>query len=99
LGKAVSVINVDKDEVIKVLRFDSETGTPGYDSIANKIYVTLRSNNEVAEIDPLTGRAIGRYPVEGCGIPTARTNLAESGRSAAHGRASSRQNSTSCMLP
>jgi DNA-binding beta-propeller fold protein YncE len=99
LGKAVSVINVDKDEVIKVLRFDSETGTPGYDSIAKKIYVTLRSTNEVVEVDPSTDRVIRRYPVEGCGIPTAVTNLAESGRSAAHGRASSRQNSTSCMLP
>ncbi len=66
LGKAVSVINVDKDEVIKVLRFDSETGTPGYDSIAKRIYVTLRSTNEVAEIDPLTDRVTGRYPVEGC---------------------------------
>jgi hypothetical protein len=66
LGKAVSVINVDKDEVTKVLRFDSETGTPGYDSIAMRIYVTLRSTNEVAEIDPLTDSVIGRYPVEGC---------------------------------
>jgi DNA-binding beta-propeller fold protein YncE len=55
-------------EVIKVLRFDSETSTPGYDSIAKKIYVTLRSTNEVAEIDPSTDRAIGRYPVEGCGF-------------------------------
>src|SRR5882757_4627702 len=68
LGKAVSVINVDKDEVIKVLRFDSETGTPGYDSIAKRIYVTLRSTNEVAEIDPLTDRVTGRYPVERCGF-------------------------------
>jgi hypothetical protein len=67
LGKAVSVINVDKDEVIKVLRFDSETGTPGYDSIAKKIYVTLRSTNEVVEVDLSTDRVIRRYPVEGCG--------------------------------
>jgi hypothetical protein len=28
--------------------------------------VTLRSANEVAEIDPSTDRVIGRYPVEGC---------------------------------
>jgi len=66
LGKAVSVIDVDKDEIVKVLRFDSETGTPGYDAIVTRIYVTLRSTNEVAEIDTLTDRVNGRYPVEGC---------------------------------
>ena len=53
LGKAVSVINVDKDEIVKILRFDSETGTPGYDAVATRIYVTLRSTNEVAEISTL----------------------------------------------
>src|SRR5436189_125750 len=66
LGKAVSVMDVDKDEIVKVLRFDSETGTPGYDAVAKRIYVTLRSTNEVAEIDPSTDRVIGRYPVDGC---------------------------------
>jgi DNA-binding beta-propeller fold protein YncE len=59
LGKAITVINVDKDEVIKVLRFDSETCTPGYDSMAKRIFITLGSTNEVAEIDPLTDRVIG----------------------------------------
>ena len=52
LGKAVSVVDVNKDEIVKVLRFNSETGTPGYDAVAKKVYVTLRSTNEVAEIDP-----------------------------------------------
>lgn len=66
LGKAVSVMAVDKDAVVKVLRFDSETGTPGYDATAKKIWVTLRSTNEIAEIDPITDELIGRYPVEGC---------------------------------
>ena len=28
--------------------------------------MTLRSNNEVAEIDPTTDRVIGQFPVEGC---------------------------------
>ncbi len=39
LGRAVSIIDVDKDEIVKVLRFNSETGTPGYDAVAKKIYV------------------------------------------------------------
>ena len=58
LGRAVSIIDVDKDEIVKVLRFNSEAGTPGYDA--------LRSTNEVAEIDASTDRMIDRYPVEGC---------------------------------
>jgi DNA-binding beta-propeller fold protein YncE len=66
LGKAVSVIDVDKDEIVKFLRFDSETGTLGYDAVAKRIYVTLRSTNEVAEIDLSTDRVIGRHPVDGC---------------------------------
>jgi hypothetical protein len=44
LGKAVSV-DVDKDEIVLVLRFNSETGTPGYDAMAKKIYVTRPSRN------------------------------------------------------
>ena len=48
------------------MRFHSETCTPGYEARTNRIYVTLRSTNEVAEIGPLTHRLIGRYPVEGC---------------------------------
>lgn len=66
LAKAVSVIDVEKDEIVKILRFDSETGTPGYDSVAKRMYVSLRSTNEVAEIDPATDRIVGKYPVEGC---------------------------------
>src|SRR5205085_5402897 len=66
LGKAVSVVDIDKDDIIKVLRFNSETGTPGYDSVRKKIYVTLRSTNQVAEVDASTDRITGQYPVEGC---------------------------------
>lgn len=36
LGKAVTVVDTDKDEVIKTLRFDSEMGMPQYDPVAKK---------------------------------------------------------------
>jgi DNA-binding beta-propeller fold protein YncE len=38
---------------------------PQYDSAARKVYVNLRSLNQVAEIDPATDTVAGRYPVEG----------------------------------
>jgi DNA-binding beta-propeller fold protein YncE len=66
LGKAVAVINVDKDEIVKTLTFNSETGMPQYDSMSKKVYVNLRNANEVAEIDPSNDVVLGRYPVAGC---------------------------------
>jgi hypothetical protein len=48
----VAVVDVQKDEIVKTLKFDSETGMPQYDSVARKVYVNLRNTNEVAEIDP-----------------------------------------------
>lgn len=39
---------------------------PQYDSAAKKIYVNLRSTNEVAEIDPATDTVLGKYSVPGC---------------------------------
>src|SRR5207248_1577162 len=66
LGKAVAVVDVDKDNIVKTLRFDSETGMPQYDSVAHRVYVNLRSTNEVAEIDPSTDTVVGDYSVQGC---------------------------------
>jgi len=66
LGKAVAVVDVQKDEIVKTLRFESETGMPQYDSVARKVYVNLRNTNEVTEIDPANDSILGKYPVEGC---------------------------------
>jgi DNA-binding beta-propeller fold protein YncE len=66
LGKAVAIVDVDKDEIVKTLEFKSETGMPQYDSVARKVYVNLRNTNEIAEIDPATDTVLGSYPVEGC---------------------------------
>src|SRR5215471_6306084 len=65
-GKAVAIVDVAKDEIVKTLTFDSATGMPQYDSTARRIYVNLRSVNEIAEIDPDKDTVVGRYPVEGC---------------------------------
>jgi len=45
---------------------ESETGMPQYDSVAGKVYVNLRTTNEIAAINPATDTVVGKYPVEGC---------------------------------
>ncbi|PYV52943.1 MAG: hypothetical protein DMG91_18235 [Acidobacteria bacterium] len=37
LGKALAIVDVNKDEIIKTLDFKSETGMPQYDSVAPKV--------------------------------------------------------------
>ena len=66
LGKAVAVVDVTKDEIVKTIEFDSETGMPQYDSSARKVYVSLRNANEIAEIDPATDTVLRKYFVDGC---------------------------------
>src|SRR5215470_10538767 len=41
LGKAVAVVDVQKDEIVKAIEFKSETGMPQYDSVGRKVYVNL----------------------------------------------------------
>src|SRR5437879_13652565 len=65
-AKAESVIDVTTDTIVKVLRFDSETGVPLYDPVARKIYVNLQDQNTLAVIDPATDTVLGRDRLDGC---------------------------------
>src|SRR5438046_9338095 len=65
-GKAEAIVDVTKDEIIKTLHFDSETGMPQYDPVARKVYVNLQDQNIFAVIDPATDEVVGRYPVGKC---------------------------------
>ena len=59
-------MDVTKDEIVKTLHFDSETGMPQYDPVARKVYVNLQDQNIFAVIDPATDTVVGRYPVGRC---------------------------------
>jgi len=65
-GKAEAIVDVTKDEIVKTLHFDSETGMPQYDPVARKVYLNLQDENIFAVIDPATDEVIGRYPVGRC---------------------------------
>jgi len=64
-------VDVQKDEIINTLHFDSETGMPQYDPVARKVYVNLQDQNIFVVIDPATDQVIGRYPVGKCEGTTA----------------------------
>jgi DNA-binding beta-propeller fold protein YncE len=65
-GKAEAVVDVTKDEIVRTLRFDSETGMPQYDPVARKLYVNLQDRNLLAVIDPATDEILGRYRLGRC---------------------------------
>ena len=69
-GKAVAIVDVEKDQIVKTLEFKSETGMPQYDSVAKKVYVNLRSTNEVAEVDPLAILSLGSTRLRGASTTT-----------------------------
>jgi len=65
-GKAEAIVDVQKDEIVGTLHFDSETGMPQYDPVARKVYVNLQDQNIFAIIDPATDKVVGRYSVGHC---------------------------------
>src|SRR5260370_5957591 len=65
-GKAEAVVDVDKDEIVKTLKFSSETGMPQYDPVARKVYVNLQDEDTFSVIDPATDTVVGRNPVGRC---------------------------------
>ena len=54
-----------KDEIVKTLHFNSETGMPQYDPVARKVYVNLQDENIFAVVDPRTDEVIGEQPHDG----------------------------------
>jgi DNA-binding beta-propeller fold protein YncE len=59
-GKAEAVVDVQKDEIIRTLHFDSETGMPQYDPVARKVHVNQQDQNILAVINPATDEVAGR---------------------------------------
>lgn len=65
-AKAEVVIDVTRDQVVKTVRFQSETGVPQYDPVAKRVLVNLQDQNQIAEIDPATDTTVGTFSVEPC---------------------------------
>lgn len=66
LARAVVVIDVAREALVRVIRFESRTGTLKYDSVTQKVYVNLPDANELAVIDPETTSIVASYTVGRC---------------------------------
>jgi DNA-binding beta-propeller fold protein YncE len=65
-AKSEVVIDVTRDEIVKTIKFESETGMPQFDPKGGHIWVNLQDQNLIAEIDPTTDSVVGKYPVGDC---------------------------------
>lgn len=66
LARAVVVLDAAREAPLRILRFESRTGTLQYDSVARKVYVNLPDTNQLAVIDPETTSIVASYPVGRC---------------------------------
>jgi DNA-binding beta-propeller fold protein YncE len=66
LARAVVVLDAAREAPVRILRFDSRTGTLQYDSVTQKVYVNLPDTHQLAVIDPETASIIASYPVGKC---------------------------------
>jgi len=67
-AKREAIVDVTKDEIIKTLHFDSETGMPQYDPVAKKVYVNLQDQNIFAVIrsrERRSRRPLSSRPLQG----------------------------------
>ena len=65
-GKTDTVIGAKTNQVVTTIALGGGAGNTQYDSVSERIFVTVHGQNELAEIDPTKDQVIGRYPLPGC---------------------------------
>ena len=65
LGDAVLVIDTRANRLLTRIGLDGQVGNVRYDPVTGKVYVPVQSRNELAVIDPATGRVVAHYSLPG----------------------------------
>jgi len=65
-GKTDTVIDAKTNQRITTIELGGGAGNSQYDTTSDRIFVTVDSREELAEIDPSTDQVVGRYPLTGC---------------------------------
>ena len=65
-GKTDTVIDAKTNQRLTTISLGGGAGNSQYDSVSERIYVTVDGREELAEIDPNTDQVVARYPLTGC---------------------------------
>jgi YVTN family beta-propeller protein len=65
-GKTDTVIDARTNQRLTTIQLGGGAGNSQYDSVSDRIFVTVDGREELAEIDPSTDQVAGRYPLTGC---------------------------------
>src|SRR5215510_12847604 len=65
-GKSDTVIDAKTNQRLTTIALGGGTGNSQYDSVGDRIFVTVDGREELAEIDPNSDQVVARYPLTGC---------------------------------
>jgi YVTN family beta-propeller protein len=65
-GKADTVIDAATNQRLTTIALGGGAGNSQYDSVEDRIFVTVDGREELAEIDPSKDQIVARYPLSGC---------------------------------
>src|SRR5881394_456495 len=65
-GKTDTVIDAKTNQRLTTISLGGGAGNSQYDSVSDRIFVTVDGREELAEIDPNTDQVAARYPLTGC---------------------------------
>ena len=65
-GKSDTVIDAKTNQRLTTISLGGGAGNSQYDSVPDRIFVTVDGREELAEIDPNTDQVAARYPLTGC---------------------------------
>jgi YVTN family beta-propeller protein len=68
-GKTDTVIDAKTNQRQRTIALGGGAGNTQYDSVSERIFVTVHGQNKLAEIDPEKDEVVGRYSLEGCKEP------------------------------
>lgn len=68
-GKTDTVIDAKTNQRVTTIALGGGAGNTQYDSVSERIFVTVHGQNKLAEIDPIKDEVVGRYSLEGCSEP------------------------------
>jgi YVTN family beta-propeller protein len=65
-GKTDTVVDAKTNQRLTTIQLSGGAGNSQYDSLNDRIFVTVDRREELAEIDPNSDQVIARYPLTGC---------------------------------